>query len=313
MVLAWYNIVVTDNTLNTTALTGTFSVESTNNTIQRFYNGTNYSANVLQDPFTFSPATIVQAGQLKNTTSTNNYNNGTRTFSIGGTIITAAADNPYGASKWVIWTGVGPADKLNYLAPSGLWTNLAPASFTITSVADPACFNEGTKILCLNKHFEEEYIPIENLRKGDLVKSYKHGYRKIDLIGKNHMINNPEKWYACMYKMKKTEENGLLEDLIITGAHAILVDNLGDYKEENDKLSGETQMIDDKYLLLSAVSKDFIKLENTNEYTYYHFILENNGNDAERFCVWSNGVLTETPPKGNFKLALTKRTLFIVN
>jgi len=36
-----------------------------------------------------------------------------------------------------------------------------------------------TKILCLNKDLQEEYSPIENLRKGDLVKSYKHGYRKI--------------------------------------------------------------------------------------------------------------------------------------
>ena len=165
---------------------------------------------------------------------------------------------------------------------------------------NPLCFNEGTKILCLNKNLEEEYILIENLRKGDLVKSYKHGYRKIDLIGKNHMINNPNRFNICMYKMEKTEENGLLDDLIVTGGHAILVHNLGEYKEENDKMLRATLMIDDKYLLLSAVSKDFVKLENTNLYTYYHFILENNGNDDERFGVYSNGILTETPSKKQF-------------
>jgi hypothetical protein len=166
--------------------------------------------------------------------------------------------------------------------------------------SDPSCFNEGTKILCLNKNLEEEYIPIENLRKGDLVKSYKHGYRKIDLIGKNPMINNPEKWDECMYKMEKTEENGLIEDLIVTGGHAILVDDLGICKYENYKIFGTTPMIDNKYLLLSSVSNDFKKLENINLYTYYHFILENNGNDDERFGVWANGILTETPSKNHF-------------
>ena len=48
----------------------------------------------------------------------------------------------------------------------------------------PICFNQGTKILCCNKNLKEEYISIENLKKGDLVKTYKHGYKKIDLIGK---------------------------------------------------------------------------------------------------------------------------------
>jgi len=183
---------------------------------------------------------------------------------------------------------------------NGDYVRIDPSIFTIQSINDPSCFNEGTKILCLNKNLEEEYILIENLRKGDLVKSYKHGYRKIDLIGKNPMINNPEKFNECMYKMEKTEENGLIEDLIVTGGHAILVDDLGSYKEENDKLLGSVQIIDDKYLLLSAVSKDFIKLENTNLYTYYHFILENNGNNDERFGVWANGVLTKTPSKNQF-------------
>jgi hypothetical protein len=170
----------------------------------------------------------------------------------------------------------------------------------IILIDDPSCFNEGTKILCL-KNLKEYIIPIENLRKGDLVKSYKHGYRKIDLIGKNPMINNPEKFNECMYKMEKTQENGLLEDLIVTGGHAILVDELGSYKEENDLLfGGKTPTIDDKYLLLSTVSKEFIKLDNTNLYTYYHFTLENNGNDDERFGVWANGILTETPSKNQF-------------
>ena len=123
------------------------------------------------------------------------------------------------------------------------------------------------------------------------------------------MINNPNRFNECMYKMEKTEENGLLDDLIVTGGHSVLVDDLGEYKEENDKLLGSTQIIDDKYLLLSSVSKDFIKIDTIHLYTYYHFILENNGNDDERFGVWANGLLTETPPKSNF----FKVNLLIIN
>ena len=42
------------------------------------------------------------------------------------------------------------------------------------------------------------------------------------------------------------------------------------------------------------------KIENNNLYTYYHFILENNGNDDQRFGVWANGILTETTSKNHF-------------
>ena len=67
----------------------------------------------------------------------------------------------------------------------------------------PICFNQGTKILCLNKDsLEEEYKSIETLRKGDLVKTYLHGYKKIHLIGKNNMRNNPTEPLNCMYVMK---------------------------------------------------------------------------------------------------------------
>ena len=80
-----------------------------------------------------------------------------------------------------------------------------------------------------------------------------------------------------------------------------LVDDLKECTEENDKLFGkETPKIDGKQLLLSCVSKDFSKMENTDIYTYYHFILENNDDDEERFGVWANGILTETPSKKQF-------------
>ena len=148
---------------------------------------------------------------------------------------------------------------------------------------------------------QEEYLPIETLRTGDLVKSFKHGYRRIELIGKQYMNNNPKKWNACMYKMVKTEENGLLEDLIITGTHSILVDELGEHKEKNDEyFGGETRKVDDKYFLLAGVSKDFVKLENTNMYTYYHLTLENDGNDEQFFGIWANGILSETTSKRDF-------------
>ena len=108
------------------------------------------------------------------------------------------------------------------------------------------------------------------------------------------MINNKDTFTSCMYKMEKTNENGLIEDLIVTGWHAILVDNLGNYEEETNKIFGNTPRIEDKYLLLAGISKDFKQIEDISIYTYYHFMIENDVNDDEnmRFGVWANGILT---------------------
>ena len=159
---------------------------------------------------------------------------------------------------------------------------------------NPSCFNYDTKILT-----DKGYLPIQDLKKGVLVKTYKHGFKPIALIGSRKMINNPNMQGFCMHKMVKTDENGLLEDLIVTGYHSILVDDLGELCEENKKYSDQVK-VEDKFLLSTAVSKDFVKLEDTNEYTYYHFALENE-DPEERFGVWANGVLTETTPISHFK------------
>ena len=100
--------------------------------------------------------------------------------------------------------------------------------------------------------------------------------------------------------MMKTDDNGLIEDLIVTGFHSILVDDLGEYDEKVKGIMGYHQKIDDKYLLPSCMSNDFVKLEDNNIYTYYHLTLENDGDDSKRFGIWANGILTETTCKNDF-------------
>jgi streptogramin lyase len=176
------------------------------------------------------------------------------------------------------------------------------SSNNILKSIDIVCFNEDTKILCLNHSLEEEYVPIQDLKKGDLVKTYLHGYRKVDLTHKGVLFNNPNKWNQCMYKMEKTEENGILEDLIVTGGHSILVDSISEEEQERlDKLGLSDFPVqykfDDKYLLLVSASDHFVPLTDNKKYTYYHLTLENNGDGNQQFGIWANGVLTETTCK----------------
>jgi hypothetical protein len=161
------------------------------------------------------------------------------------------------------------------------------------------CFNKGTKILCMNNQFKDEYVAIELLQIGDFVKTYKHGYRKVSRVINGTLKNNPKKWNMCMYKMVKTPTNGLKEDLIVTGGHSLLVDEITDAEQKRYDEMGISEFskltIDNKHLLLSCCSDQFSPMQNNEIYTYYHLLLENNDDVEERFGIWANGILTETP------------------
>jgi outer membrane protein assembly factor BamB len=146
-----------------------------------------------------------------------------------------------------------------------------------------ACYGENTKILC----YDNIYIPIYELTTNILVKTHNNNYIKIKSILKGKMINDPLNWKNCMFKLKEN-------DLYITGTHSILVDKLNIstklmYKNLNIKID----KIDNKYKLLSGISENFEKMEDTYTYIYYHIVLES---DDKNKCygIYANGILSES-------------------
>lgn len=168
------------------------------------------------------------------------------------------------------------------------------------------CFDESTEILCLNENFAEVYKKISELKIGDFVKSFKHGFRRIEIIFSKSIINNVDDFQSCMYLMPKNKE--MTKDLIVTGGHSILVDSMTHNEDiKNKKYFGnDVQIIDNKKLLLAAASNKFTPLTDNNEYNIYNFCLENDGDDEARYGVWANGVLVETPAINYLKKIFSK-------
>jgi hypothetical protein len=156
-----------------------------------------------------------------------------------------------------------------------------------------SCYNEGSKILILDNG-EEKYVNIETLKKGMLVKTYLHGYKAVKMIGKNFIVNNVKNNLKSMYK---------INDLIVTGGHCLLVDNLNcdDYSisiKQNKK-------IDDKHCLLVCDNERAEKIFDSNVYTIYHFVIDYDENEIDgnkkRYGVYTNdGMLSESTSEYNF-------------
>jgi photosystem II stability/assembly factor-like uncharacterized protein len=162
-------------------------------------------------------------------------------------------------------------------------------------ISTPLCFNKGTKILYINKNGEEEYISIENLKVGDLVKTYKDSNKKIVSIGSfNYKCFNNKNLLNCLYKMKD-------HDVILTGGHSILVDELTEEEDKHNKLHYNFERtIHDKKFLLACSSDKFEKIEDDKEYELFHFVLESENNNNNYGIYINDDILSESCPKNDF-------------
>jgi surface protein len=190
---------------------------------------------------------------------------------------------------------------LTYKTSQNGWNNHPPINnitITIDVAPEPACFKEDSKILTNNG-----YIPVQNLRKGDLIKTLKHDYVPIDMIGTSEFINPicEERIKDKLYICSKNEYPEVFEDLVITGCHSILVDEFKDGEREKTlETLSRIFVTDNKYRLPACVDERAKPYETELKTNIYHIALENE-NYYGNYGIYANGLLVETCSKRYLK------------
>ena len=234
------------------------------------------------------------------------------------------SDNTYvsnttsGISPWKIF--LNNANNLMYIANNNnsydsiVTTNPFASPFLPIPISGPTgstgssgstgsnvpCFLHNSKILT-----RKGYIPIQDLRNGDLVKTSLNGFKPIFMIGKRD-INHPcskERIKTQLYKCTEEKYPALFEDLIITGCHCILVDEFSN-DEQREKAKevhkGRTFVTDEKYRLPACADENASVYEVPGDYTIYHLALEHD-DYFMNYGIYANGLLVESCSKRYLK------------
>ena len=182
----------------------------------------------------------------------------------------------------------------------GMQTDYFDNATVVDYVYDVSCFAEGTLIRCFNaEKGTDEDVLVEDIGIGHLLKTYPSGYYPVARSGSCRLANNPNtpNPLSCMYSMKK--EGQMTGDLILTGGHSLLVDDLTeDESTRQTKEFGFAQHVEGKKLLLAACSSKFSKVMERKPFKIYHFAV---GEDRERRGIYANGsILCELPSVDSF-------------
>ena len=157
------------------------------------------------------------------------------------------------------------------------------------------CFREGSTIL-IHEHGEDVRKPVETLRPGTLVKTLKHGYLPISVIGHSQIYNpaNAQRSKNRLYKLTPENYPELTSDLYVTGCHSILVDSLTTTQEEEIREDYNTIFVTDKKFRLPAYLDERAEpFTEEGNFTIWHFALEGE-DDRKNHGVFANGLLVES-------------------
>jgi len=148
------------------------------------------------------------------------------------------------------------------------------------------------------------YKLIQELKKGDLVKTLKNGYKPIYKVGYTKIDHqcSEERIKNQLYKCSSENYPELFEDLIITGCHCILVDKFKNEKERekskeinNINVDGD-YMTETKFRLPSCVDERTTVYEIAGVHKIYHLALEND-DYCMNYGIYANGLLVESTSK----------------
>jgi hypothetical protein len=164
------------------------------------------------------------------------------------------------------------------------------------------CFKEDTQILTY-----DGYKLIQELKKGDLIKTSQNGYKPIYKIGYAEITHpcSEERIKDQLYKCSTENFPEVFEDLVLTGCHCILVDKFKDEKEReeakkinmvNANDTDDDFITENKYRLPACIDERTTVYEVEGEHTIYHFALEND-DYYMNYGVYANGLLVESTSK----------------
>jgi sugar lactone lactonase YvrE len=202
----------------------------------------------------------------------------------------------FSASNPQILVGTGNSTDFNDLNPGNystyvLYNDPVTSNYNImylNMTTDPPCYHEKTQILC-----DIGYVPISNLKIGDLVKISTGKYKRVKIIGSTPLVN------TTLYRLPKESNLDLIDDLIITGNHCILVNKLTERQIEQSRKYWKTfHTIDGKQLLLACVGEDFVEYKEEQSIVY-QIVLED-AKPNKRHGIYANGILSETMSYNTF-------------
>jgi hypothetical protein len=156
------------------------------------------------------------------------------------------------------------------------------------------CFLADSKVLT-----DKGLIPIQLLKKGDLVQTLNDGLLPVKFVGMRSFFNKltEERINAHLYKLNKIAFPELLEDLFITGGHPLLVDEK-DLDEETKKklldMSDDSPIItESKYRVFAMIHPKAELWNDEKEHDIFDIVLENE-DPKKNIGIWVNGILTES-------------------
>jgi hypothetical protein len=165
---------------------------------------------------------------------------------------------------------------------------------------NPICYVRGSQILCRDT-VRDIYIKIENIKPGMLVKTYPTGYKRVMVIQKNFIQNTVDRVENKIYRLSRSKNKNLFQDLYVTGLHSILVPSLTQDQEKKTISSwGNTIKICNLYRLMAHLSPEFEDVKDEEIYEIYHLVLENN-NEQANDGIWANGILSESLSMETYK------------
>ena len=175
---------------------------------------------------------------------------------------------------------------------SAVTTPVPAGTITVNYIAIP-CFKEDTQILTI-----DGYRLIQDLRKGDLIKTLKHGYVPINMIGQQSIYNEKDKMiFDKIFKCTNANYPEIFEDLYITGLHAVLVDELTDEQQTQIKgiYNDSVYITDDKYRLPVCYDEraTLYETDNQEKVVIFHLALDHK-NENLNYGIYANGLLVET-------------------